>query len=624
MNLLLAVGLVVAIVAVALIAYFATKDGDSPGPATTPATAPTSPPVPTTPRPRGPVVKVEQGQLEGAYAWTQGTDRVRYASFLGVPFAQAPIGQLRFKAPRPHPGWQGVRPATEVAPKCAQGMNGVLEGSEDCLYLNVFTANLNEAAKAPVFVFIHGGMFLGGSADPARFGPDYLLPHGVIVVTVQYRLASLGLLSLDTEGIPGNCATKDNIAALQWVHNNIAAFGGDSDRVTIGGQSAGSGLASWLTMLPQTKGLVHGAILMSGTTFHSWDYKESHVATALKVASSLAGRPVTDLQDAERYLMGASIEELHRHDVLVGDEERQSQPELPFVPTPERRPEVPGGEPRVITRDAESYFYDPAAPAIPFLISNTNAEWRFYYYSNNPELDPKVDEEMVTNLARHVPKNLLPFQDTRKILGLPESTVDYDTIIEEVRQGIRSAVTQNCDLGCTLKTYFDNIWETTDTHRLAMFRAKQNKADTFLFKFSVRTELNSRLATSEDVKDVAVHSDDLRYVMASATQTEPSAEAALAIKRMSTMWANFITYGKPIPEPVPELLPVNWPPNTSADNDVTYLELKADGFTLHADSFSGPMIQFWRDLYTKYRAAAPAPAPSVGRSVRAPGRARGL
>ncbi|XP_034255421.1 juvenile hormone esterase-like isoform X2 [Thrips palmi] len=609
------VGVVAAMVVAGIVVYFTNKAPDqalttTPGPATASTPSPvTIPAANTTPFPstQGPVVRVRQGLLEGLNKRTRGNSGVEYAAFWGVPFAQPPEGPLRFKAPRPHPGWTGVRPAKKPGAKCPQGQNGEVEGSEDCLFLNVFTTNLDGAVKQPVYVFIHGGGFLFGSPDIALFGPDYLLPHGVVLVTVQYRVHALGFLSLDTEEIPGNCAVKDTVAALQWVHNNIAAFGGDPGRVTVGGQSAGGGMAGWLAVLPELTGIVHGATLMSGSGFHSWDYKESHVETALKVVSGLAGQPVTDLKLAEQYLMNATIEELHAHAVVVVNGEMLSQPELPFVPTPERRTPVPGGEPLLITRDSESYFLKPARPAIPQLISNTNAEWRTYYYTNNPRSDPQVDEEMVENLSRHVPKNLLPFRDTRNILGLPELHVDYNTVLEEVRQGIRAAVTSSCDLGCTLKTYFDGVWQLTDSHRLAMFRAKENKADTFLFKFSVRTEVNQPAPSRNDGEDVAIHTDDLGYVFARLWDTNLSPEADLAVRRMSTMWTNFIKFGKPIVQ-TDELLPVDWPPNTSSDDAVTYLELKTNGFSLHeADSFSGPMSQFWHDLYRKYRSTSPAP-----------------
>ncbi|XP_034252974.1 juvenile hormone esterase-like [Thrips palmi] len=622
-------GVVIALVAVGLIVYFTTRGTDCPGPATASPPAPfTEPAAPTTPAPapEGPVVRVQQGSLEGLNKWTRGTgaNHVQYAAFWGVPYAKPPVGPLRFKAPRPHPAWTGVRPAKQAGPRCAQGKDGDLEGSEDCLFLNVFTTNLNKSQKQPVYVFVHGGGFPYGAPTVTRFGPDYLLPHGVVVVTVQYRLGALGFLSLDTEEIPGNCALKDLVAALQWVHNNIAAFGGDPDKVTIGGQSSGASLAGWLTRLPEMKGIIHGATLMSGSPFHNWAYTETHVQTALQVASNIAHKTVTDTKDAEQYLMNASIEELHVNAMLAINAVAESQPEVPVVPTPERRPRVSGGEPLLIVKDKESYFLQPEAPAIPMLIGSTNKEMLPYYYSNNPRSEASIDQELVDNIAHHVPKDLLPYQDTRKILGLPDVQIDYNTILEEVKKGVREAatVTPGCDLGCTLKTYFDNVWQTTDMHRLAMFRAKENQAETYLFKFSVRTDVNQPLNVPTDIKDVATHADDLGYYMTRLIDLDPKQDADLAIRRVTALWTNFIKYGKPVPKTDPQVLTTDWPPNTSSGNDVTFLEMKTDAFFLRQESFSGPMIQFWQDLYHKYRSKAPNPVEK--QSVRAPGRERGL
>ncbi|KAK3907762.1 Esterase B1, partial [Frankliniella fusca] len=162
-------------------------------------------------------------------------------------------------APRPPTQWSGIRNATEeIVEQCSQQVNGVFAGSEDCLYLNVYTPALpSQILKTPlpVYFFIHGGLFQGGSPSTEMMGPDFLVQQDIIVVTTQYRVNSLGFASFDTEEIPGNCALKDIIAALNWVQKNIAAFGGDPHKVTVGGQSAGGALASWITILPEAKGM---------------------------------------------------------------------------------------------------------------------------------------------------------------------------------------------------------------------------------------------------------------------------------------------------------------------------------------------------------------------------------
>ncbi|NOT39728.1 MAG: carboxylesterase family protein [Alphaproteobacteria bacterium] len=199
-------------------------------------------------------------------------------AYKGVPFAAAPVGALRWRAPEAVVPWSGVRPATAFAPACLQ--NGVsMPGevlsrtSEDCLYLNVWTPAANWAAKLPVLVWIHGGGFTNGSASMPLYSGDRLARRGIVVVTVAYRLGAFGFLahpelSAETaQKSSGNYAFRDQIAALQWVQRNIGAFGGDPTRVTIAGQSAGAMSVNILMASPLAKGLFHRAIGQSGGFF---------------------------------------------------------------------------------------------------------------------------------------------------------------------------------------------------------------------------------------------------------------------------------------------------------------------------------------------------------------------
>ncbi|XP_045769192.1 acetylcholinesterase-like isoform X3 [Maniola jurtina] len=185
-------------------------------------------------------VQVNEGVLEG------DVDLNPYGSpffsFKGIPYAEPPVGDLRFKAPQPKTPWEGVRSAKEHASKCYQyhlmpNESASSIGSEDCLYLNVYTPNLVPINPLPVMVWIHGGGFMIGGGD--NDGPQFLLRKDVILVTINYRLEILGFLSLDTEDIPGNAGMKDQVAALRWVKENIRKFGGDPDNITIFGESAG-------------------------------------------------------------------------------------------------------------------------------------------------------------------------------------------------------------------------------------------------------------------------------------------------------------------------------------------------------------------------------------------------
>ncbi|XP_011690504.1 PREDICTED: esterase FE4-like [Wasmannia auropunctata] len=188
-------------------------------------------------------------------------------SFRGVRYAEPPTGQQRFQVAIPAADWTDLFDATKEGPACpAISEQNMME---DCLRVNVYTTKLPSAydfVKRPVLVFFHPGGFYLFSGKSSNFGPQYLLDKDVVLVTVNYRLASLGFISTGDSKAPGNLGLKDQVVALRWVQRNIAAFGGDPDSVTISGYSVG-GLSVYLHMVsPMSKELFHRAIMMSGST----------------------------------------------------------------------------------------------------------------------------------------------------------------------------------------------------------------------------------------------------------------------------------------------------------------------------------------------------------------------
>ncbi|HEY9139673.1 MAG TPA: carboxylesterase family protein [Bryobacteraceae bacterium] len=221
-------------------------------------------------------VKVEGGILEGI-AGADPSVRI----FEGVPFAAPPVGALRWQAPQPAATWSGVRKADQFGDRCYQGSiygdmifrdKGI---SEDCLYLNVWTPSSAHKKHLPVLVYFYGGGFAAGASDEPRYDGTNFAKKGIIVVTVNYRLGVFGFLAypeLTAESphkASGNYGMLDQVAALQWVHRNIAAFGGDPGKGTIGGESAGSASVSALMASPLTEGLFRGAIGESGAMFNT-------------------------------------------------------------------------------------------------------------------------------------------------------------------------------------------------------------------------------------------------------------------------------------------------------------------------------------------------------------------
>jgi para-nitrobenzyl esterase len=215
------------------------------------------------------IVTTTSGPVEGH----EGDDHV---SFLGIPYAAAPIGELRWAAPQAPTPWSDPRPAARFGPSAWQNTGGPLDGlvpgmgseeqGDDCLSLNVWTPAADDNRR-PVMVWIHGGAFsLGAGSLPVYDGTRLCTATDTVVVTINYRVGALGFLVLDDDTAVANAGILDQIAALHWVHENIAAFGGDPDNVTIFGESAGAGSALSLLSAPRAQGLFHRAIVQSGAT----------------------------------------------------------------------------------------------------------------------------------------------------------------------------------------------------------------------------------------------------------------------------------------------------------------------------------------------------------------------
>jgi carboxylesterase type B len=226
-------------------------------------------------------VKTANGVVTGVASAASGV-----TSYKGIPYAMPPVGTLRWKPPVPAANWQGVLKADHFSANCVQRPRPAMNGqpveafatpqgavSEDCLYLNIWTSAKQSTAKLPVMVWIHGGGYMGGSGSIPMFDGEELARKGVVVVSVNYRLGLMGFLALkeleaeSAHGVTGNYGVLDQIEALKWVKQNIAAFGGNPEKVTIFGESSGGSCVHHLTASPLAKGLFQRAISESGTFY---------------------------------------------------------------------------------------------------------------------------------------------------------------------------------------------------------------------------------------------------------------------------------------------------------------------------------------------------------------------
>lgn len=334
-----------------------------------------------------PVVTVAQGRLAGAADGKGG------ALFLGIPFAAPPVGSQRWRAPQPAAPWQGTRQATAEPPSCPQNDSrwnrvDAARGREDCLYLDVHTPRLDPAPKLPVLVWIHGGSNRAGSA--AGTVRTNLVQKGIVVVAIQYRLGVLGFLSLpalsqEQGGSSGNYGLMDQIQALRWVHDNIARFGGDPERVTIAGQSAGGQDVGLLMVARGTGGLFAGAWATGGTPAFGQGTRtlsqNEAIGEQLPVAMGVAGTldalraaPVAQLLAGDLKLRSSV---LTSNDYLwlqaIADGRVITQPpalsyafgqsrRVPFVLSSNRiELQVPGGEVKIPRRLGQAFGADAAA-----------------------------------------------------------------------------------------------------------------------------------------------------------------------------------------------------------------------------------------------------------------------
>lgn len=244
-------------------------------------------------------VKVAEGLL-------QGTLQQYLTIFKGVPFAAPPVGDLRWRAPQPAAKWEGIKIADKFAPGPIQGGNPPSGKSEDCLYLNVWTPAKTAMDKVPVLVWIYGGGFGAGATSEWPYNGEKLARKGVVLVSIAYRVGQLGFFAhpeLSAENpnrVSGNYGLLDMIAGLKWIKENIAAFGGDPEKVTIFGESAGGIAVSMLCASPLAKGLFVGAISESGGSFGPSRQTQTYPGENMK-------RLRFAEQDGENYLKNSGV-----------------------------------------------------------------------------------------------------------------------------------------------------------------------------------------------------------------------------------------------------------------------------------------------------------------------------
>ncbi|MCX7987123.1 MAG: carboxylesterase family protein [Bacteroidales bacterium] len=452
----------------------------------------------------------------------QGIVKEDLKIFKGIPFAAPPVGELRWKAPQPVRQWEGVKQTTEFAPAPMQAGNPPSGKSEDCLYLNIGSPAKTDKDKLPVLVWIYGGGFsFGSNSDPTSNG-ERLARKGVVLVSIAYRVGQLGFLAhpeLSAESpnkVSGNYGLLDMIAALKWIQKNIASFGGNPNKVTIFGESAGGIAVSMLCASPLAKGLFHGAISQSGGSFgptRKTTYPGENMKT-LKMAE----------QEGVEYVKNfgvSSIAELRKIDA------EKLAPKMWTLPG--AWPVIDG---YVIPDDQYLLYEKGLYNDVPVLIGYNSDEGASFTFERDPQ---KFIDAVKTRYGKYA-----------------------DTLLKAYPVGENSIPKTARDLN--RDAAFG--WHTWTWARL---QSRTGKSNVFYYYFDQHPDYPK---DSPFYGFGSPHGQEVAYVFMNLDTSNPmiSAIDLQVSETMGTYWTNFAKYGNPNGDGLPY-----WPVFTEKNPEVLYI-----------------------------------------------------
>lgn len=450
------------------------------------------------------LIEIENGQI-------QGTLENGLALYKGIPFAAPPVGDLRWRPPQPVESWNGVLDADQFVPACMQNGNPPSGTSEDCLYLNIWSPARSADEEIPVLVWIYGGGFNAGATSHPNTNGEMLAEKGVVLVSIAYRVGRLGFLAhpeLSAESpqqVSGNYGLLDMIAALEWIQENISAFGGDPDKVTIFGESAGGIAVSMLAASPLAEGLFHGAVSQSGGSFgpHRTTTYPGENMKRLDLAE----------QNGESYVQSAGVSS-------IGEMREIDAGNLP-PGTGLAWPIVDGW---VIPDDQFKLYEEGEYIDVPILVGYNSDEGLSFFSPETPEA-----------YIESVKERYGPFADDL-IEAYPVGT---NSIPKTARDLMRDAA-----FG----------WHTWSWARL---QAETGTSKVFYYYFDQHPDYPE---DSPMAGYGSPHGQDVSYVFEQLDPSDPDiTETDLEISdAMGTYWTNFAKYGDPNGEGVPE-----WPEFTN-------------------------------------------------------------
>jgi len=483
---------------------------------------------------------ISQGNIKG-HKVVNDNGEVHY-QFRGIPYAQPPVGRLRFKHPLPAKKWTGTLEAFENGPKCFQEDYGKnLVGTEDCLHLNIYTKQIKpKSEKLPVMIWIHGGGFYTGSGS--EYIPSKLIEEEVIVVTINYRLGIFGFLTFGNDKVSGNMGLRDQAEAIQWVKRNIDFIGGDPNKITIFGQSAGGMSVHAQVLSPKNFGQLAGAIAQSGSLLHFGDLpsegkREEQFAVEVARKFNCSGL----LDQSSLFCLQQVDRELLTEGYRVNPDELFSTELIPYW-----RPVV------------DDYSSDPFLPLTPLLAMKLGIFNRIPFISGtvkNEGLGLFVTSYLMTDsLWQLIGPQLLHLKSdiqkepTKTQSQLTNITKQYYTPKSEGRPD---------------KDIITDSWFVVPDQVTVKAMSEHNPA-VFNYHFTQQTN-NSFIGDLFNVpyEETPVHSDELQFlvdrIISNETLKKFSEEEKTAERIMIELWTNFAKSGHPSSSSADSNLPV-WKP----------------------------------------------------------------
>ncbi|PNF36333.1 hypothetical protein B7P43_G00515 [Cryptotermes secundus] len=490
------------------------------------------------------------GALRGSLNTSAWTSRAIY-QFQGIPFAKPPVGHLRFKPPEPADPWNGTLDATKFGKKCPaltrsnqeqefKEWTSLLtpENTEDCLTLNVYTPKLfsNASLALPVMVYIHGGSFRLGSAQ--EYWPNYLLEKDVVLVVPQYRLGPLGFLSLQTEDVPGNMGLMDQALALRWVRNYISFFGGDPDRVTIFGQSAGGAAVTLMQLSPLVdENLFAKVIAQSGSALATWVIDRNPVRSGLAIAR-LANCNQTKMAD-----LTACLREIPVKDLLLA----HSKFLVADIAAGGRG--TGGNHPVIQTAGNQRFLVEPPLKSIqegrfkhvPLLGGVTRHEGSFILGNI---YDNILQEYNLLHNEDYLRHNLT--RTTLRFSGIEDTTGMISDLLNEKyfqsgELGNFTAMTPGLIDICGVALL------KAATFRFLLENSRQQRSFLYSFNyFGEHTKFGYGVPVDYPFPGGVAHSDDLLYLFPLPSVVLNSEDRAIS-RTVVELWTNFAAYSDPAP-----------------------------------------------------------------------------